>query len=148
MKYVHTNIISDDWKRLAQFYIEVFHCSPVHPERDLSGEWLEKGTSVPDAHIRGIHLRLPGYSDQAPTLEIFQYDRNAEALPAIPNRKGIGHLAFLVDDVEETRRCVMSYGGQPVGEVVQHRVEGAGLLTFTYVKDPEGNIIELQRWEE
>ena len=32
------------------------------------------------------------------------------------------------------------------GEIVEKNVPVAGLLTFTYVRDPEGNIIELQNW--
>ncbi|MFN8397483.1 MAG: hypothetical protein U0176_22865 [Bacteroidia bacterium] len=43
IKFAHTNIITDDWKRLADFYIQVFGCKPVGPERGLKGEWLEKG---------------------------------------------------------------------------------------------------------
>ncbi len=31
--------------------------------------------------------------------------------------------------------------------IVSHEVPGAGLLTFTYATDPEGNILELQRWK-
>jgi len=37
-RYVHTNLIAWDWKRLAAFYQDVFGCVPVPPERDLSGE--------------------------------------------------------------------------------------------------------------
>ena len=73
MKYVHTNIIARDWKLLADFYIKVFECKPVLPERDIKGDWLEKGTGVKNASLRGIHLLLPGFDNDGPTLEIFQY---------------------------------------------------------------------------
>ena len=33
-----------------------------------------------------------------------------------------------------------------VGQVVSLAVPGAGPVTFAYVTDPEGNIIELQCW--
>ena len=72
-RYVHTNIISEDWQALARFYQEVFDCRPVPPKRDLSGDWLTRGTAVPDATFQGMHLRLPGYGDNGPTLEIYQY---------------------------------------------------------------------------
>ena len=36
-KYVHTNLIARDWKRLIRFYIDVFGCEPKGPERDMSG---------------------------------------------------------------------------------------------------------------
>jgi predicted enzyme related to lactoylglutathione lyase len=69
-KYVHTNLIARDWKRLVRFYCEVFGCEPKGPERDMSGAWLDDVTSLRDAHLTGVHLRLPGYGDDGPTLEI------------------------------------------------------------------------------
>jgi hypothetical protein len=33
-----------------------------------------------------------------------------------------------------------------VGEIVTREIPGAGRITFAYVRDPEGNIVELQRW--
>src|SRR5581483_10002418 len=56
-KYVHTNLIARDWKRLARFYCDVFGCEPQGPERDLSGAWLDRVSAVPHAALRGVHLR-------------------------------------------------------------------------------------------
>ena len=84
-KYVHTNLIAEDWKRLATFYERVFGCVPLLPERDLSGEWLEAATGVPQARIRGMHLRLPGYGDEGPTLEVFQYNRQMDPSKPVAN---------------------------------------------------------------
>ena len=41
----HTNIVSHDPERLAKFYIEVFGCVRDGPDRNLHGEWIERGTS-------------------------------------------------------------------------------------------------------
>jgi predicted enzyme related to lactoylglutathione lyase len=145
-RYVHTNLTARDWRRLARFYQEVFGCTPVPPERDLAGEWLERATGMPDAHIRGIHLRLPGYGEEGPTLEIFQYEGGPEAAAPAPNRPGFGHLAFAVEDVAAARQAVLTAGGGSIGELVSLPVPGAGTVTFVYLTDPEGNIIELQSW--
>jgi catechol 2,3-dioxygenase-like lactoylglutathione lyase family enzyme len=56
------------------------------------------------------------------------------------------HLAFEVDSVEEATSEVLKYGGSKVGDIATAQVEGVGLLTFVYLADPEGNIIELQSW--
>jgi len=50
-KYVHTNLIARDWKRLVRFYCEVFGCEPAGPERDMSGGWLDSLTSLPNAQV-------------------------------------------------------------------------------------------------
>ena len=145
-KYVHTNLIAQDWKRLADFYTRVFGCALVPPERDLSGKWLDDATSVPNAHLRGAHLRLPGYGDAGPTLEIFQYDAGLDKPTTAINRPGFGHIAFLVDDVDAARDAVIAAGGTAIGKIVSPEIAGAGQVRFVYVADPEGNIIELQKW--
>ncbi|MCP4441125.1 MAG: VOC family protein [Aureispira sp.] len=147
MKYVHTNIITDNWKKLVEFYTKVFECTLVPPIRDLKGKWLEDGTAVVNAHLQGAHLRLPGYGDNGPTLEIFQYHKNEDNPLSTANRKGFGHIAFEVDDIALIVEKVCSNGGKALGEIVKKEVEGAGLLSFIYVRDPDGNIIELQNWK-
>lgn len=146
-RFVHTNLIARDWKRLARFYEQVFGCTPVPPERNLRGQWLDAGTGIPGAEIQGIHLRLPGYGDEGPTLEIFQYNRQEERPPTAINRPGLAHIAFAVDDVEASHEAVLHAGGGPVGEIVSLEVSGVGTVTFAYVTDPEGNIVELQHWD-
>ena len=147
-RYVHTNLVARDWRRLTQFYEQVFGCTPVPPERDLAEQWLADATGVPGAHIRGMHLRLPGYGENGPTLEVFQYEPQAERPQTAANRPGFGHIAFAVDDVEAACEAVLAAGGGALGEVVSVEVAGAGGITFAYLTDPEGNVIEVQRWEK
>jgi catechol 2,3-dioxygenase-like lactoylglutathione lyase family enzyme len=145
-RYVHTNLVSRSWRALARFYQDVFGCTPVPPERHLSGPELEAGTGLTGARIDGIHLRLPGWGDSGPTLEIFQYSEvGADTLRAV-HRLGFAHLAFAVDSVHDARVQVLTHGGSAVGNVVTVAVPSAGEVTWCYVRDPEGNIIELQSW--
>ncbi len=146
IKYAHTNIITDDWKRLAEFYITVFDCKPLYPQRDLRGEWLDRATAIKDANLQGIHLKLPGYDESLPTLEIFQYNHNEDGLKPMANRKGYGHIAFRVDDVPTILNRVLENGGSRMGELVETEVSELGKLSFVYARDIDGNIIELQNW--
>jgi len=145
-RYVHTSLVAQDWRRLALFYGQVFDCTPLAPERNLSGSGLEAGTGVPGARIRGVHLCLPGHGEDGPTLEIFQYDPMEAPIASAVNRPGMAHIAFAVDDVACAREAVLEAGGGPVGEIVSLEVAGSGRVTFAYVRDPEGNIVELQSW--
>ena len=142
--YLHTNLVATDWQRLARFYEDVFGCTRIPPERNYQGEWLGQGTGVPGAALRGIHLRLPGWGDAGPTLEIFTYEDMPERPEPAANRPGIGHLAFSVPDVAAARQAVLEAGGQDLGEIVQVDVPGRGALRFVYMTEPEGNILELQ----
>ena len=145
-KYVHTNLIAEDWRALAGFYQEVFDCVPVPPERDFQGELLEAGTGIPGAHLQGIHLRLPGYKESGPTLEIFSYTPQAARSTVSVNQPGFAHIAFQVEDVSLARAAVLAAGGKAVGEVVTLTITSGAKVTWCYLADPEGNLIELQSW--
>lgn len=150
VRYAHTNIVAQDWQRLSAFYEATFGMAPVPPERRQSGAWLAMGTGLPleRAALQGVHLRLPGYGDDGPTLEIYQYAQvqPTHGAPAA-DRQGLGHLAFEVDDVEQCLHRVLENGGRAVGEIVETVVPGKGRITFVYAADPEGNILELQHWD-
>jgi predicted enzyme related to lactoylglutathione lyase len=145
-KYVHTNLIAEDWRKLASFYERLFGCVPVPPERDYRGEKLEAGSGVAGAHLTGMHLRLPGYGENGPTLEIFNYNLLEKRAATAVNRPGFGHIAFLVDDVQSARQAVLAEGGSQVGEVVTLETATGAKVTWCYVTDIEGNVIELQSW--
>ena len=142
--FAHVNVIAQDWKRLAAFYESVFGCRRVPPERDQQGAWLDRALGLSKAHLRGVHLLLPGSGTGGPTLEIYQYDDMPDRPPTRPNTPGFSHIAFGVDDVAATAARVFAEGGSAIGELTEVPVPGAGRLVFQYVADPEGNIIELQ----
>jgi lactoylglutathione lyase len=145
--YVHTNIVARDWKRLVRFYVEVFGCTEKPPERDLSGDWLDRLTGLEQAGIRGVHLLLPGCGPDGPTLEVFQYDQTGHGRSKAINAEGFGHIAFAVDDVDRCLRLLLENGGSTVGETVRATVDGMGPIHLVYARDPEGNIVEIQKWE-
>lgn len=146
-RFGHVNVIARDWRRLAEFYTAVFGCELVPPERDYGGEVLERGTGVPGASLRGAHLRVPGHGVTGPTIEIYTYGTNeARAAAPIANREGWGHIAFAVDDVAQAREAVLAAGGGQLAEVVTTRTADGRRVTWVYMSDPEGNLLELQSW--
>ncbi len=146
-RYVHTNLVAHDWRALASFYQSVFGCIPVPPERDYSGEDIAAGTGVRGASLRGVHLRLPGFGEDGPTLEIFTYSQPADGPVPEVNRPGLAHIAFAVASVDDAQRAVLASGGKTVGDIVTLATSEEDRVTWCYVRDPEGNVIELQSWE-
>ncbi len=147
IKYVHTNLVARDWKKLARFYIEVFGCKPKPPERNLKGDWLDELTSLRNVQVSGIHLHLPGFDELGPTLEIFQYSKSRKQPAPEINQPGFAHIAFAVHNVKQMLTKVKRHGGSSVGNLVSTTIEGVGRINLVYARDPEGNIIELQKWE-
>lgn len=142
-RFVHTNVIARDWRALARFYVRVFGCEVLAPERDYRGPELDAGTGLDGAHLTGAHLKLPG---TAVTLEVYQYDALIDRAPIAINRGGLGHLAFEVDDVRAALEEVRANGGGAVGELVTLTTQTGGKVTWVYATDPEGNVVELQSW--
>ena len=147
-RFAHVNVVARDWRRLAAFYTRVLGCVVVPPERDYRGPELAAATGIPGAALRGVHLRLPGIGpgEAGPTIEIYEYASSPAALPPAANRPGWGHVAFVVPDVAAGRETFIAEGGGALGEVVTSTVADGRRVTWTYVTDPEGNIVELQSW--
>ena len=147
LRFVHTNLTVVDLNRLVEFYVNVFGCTAIRPEQDLSGQWLDDITGVAGAEIQYVHLRLPGYGDDGPELELIQYRSPCEQRSPAANRTGYGHIAFAVDDVQATLDAVIAAGGGSIGgDPVSVDIPDRGRLTEVYATDPEGNIIELQHY--
>ena len=147
-RFGHVNLIARDWRALAGFYVDLFGCVLVPPERHYAGPDLERGTGLPGAALRGAHLRLPGLGETGPTLEIYQFSSMPEGLPPTVNRPGFQHIAFAVPSVADARAAVLAAGGSAVGDVVTLQTADGRFVTWVYVTDPERNIVELQSWSD
>ena len=63
------------------------------------------------------------------------------------NCTGFTHIAFEVDDVEQTLHAALKNGGNLLGKISEKMVADVGMLTFVYFRDPEGNIVEVHSWD-
>ena len=50
-RFGHVNLTGRDWRRLATFYVDVFGCTFVPPERDYRGRDLDAGPRLSGAHL-------------------------------------------------------------------------------------------------
>lgn len=148
MRFVHVNIAAKDWKKLTKFYINVFGCRVKPPERRLTGKWLDQATGLEEASLEGVHLLLPGYGKDGPTLEIFSYAQMNESRPVMANHPGFTHIAFEVGDVNRVFDDAMANQAVGLGQITEKEVPGVGMLKFVYFRDPEGNIVEIQSWKK
>ncbi len=58
IKYVHTNIVAKNWRKLADFYISVFGCKIIPPIRHYTGKELDSAVKINQATLTGVHLKL------------------------------------------------------------------------------------------
>lgn len=141
-KLLHVNMNARDWKKLASFYEEVFGCVQVPPAKEITGDYAEELTGLHGAEIHGMTMAFPDDPDGV-QLEIFEYNLRDDSAPGTINMTGIGHIAVDVEDIEETTRRLLAAGGSYVGRQVHRTYADKPDLFIHYVKDCEGNIIEL-----
>lgn len=80
-------------------------------------------------------------------MEIFSYDDWVDGeIPRI-NRTGFGHIAFEVENVDAILKKILAAGGGQIGERIVADYPDNVVASFVYATDPEGNIVELQNWE-
>lgn len=82
--------------------------------------------------------------DTGPFLEILQYSQMVGRPKPAVNEPGFGHLAFEVDDLTESVGNVLRFGGSLQGQITNLGTAETPFLVV-YVRDPEGNILELEQ---
>ncbi len=152
IRLAHVSITAKDLSKLREFYERALGFVAARPERGFSGEWLGKGTGVPGAEMKRVHLRLPDDGEGGAHLELIEYSgATGENAPSAANSHGLRHLAFETGSAEEIawlRDLIIANGGADLGEITEKEIDGLGAVTFVYMTDPEGNIIELLNWRE
>ncbi|MEU8952545.1 VOC family protein [Streptomyces sp. NPDC048489] len=101
---------------------------------------VEEEFAMPEAHIRTAILRNP----QGLKIELVERRGSAAQEFADPfdgaGTQGYFHWALYVDNLETMYTHVLSVGGSEVSAPAPAIRPGA---RFAYVKDPEGNLLEL-----
>jgi catechol 2,3-dioxygenase-like lactoylglutathione lyase family enzyme len=145
-KLDHSCIVVSDIEMMADFYSDVFQFERVSGLRRMSEPWLEKGTGLKGAAFEAIHLRLLSEGEDGPTLELITMKEPQPQAEPVMDRTGFMHLAFRIDDIEGTLQKVRAGGGSAIGEVAVAVIENVGSADFVFAKDPEGNILEIIKW--
>jgi catechol 2,3-dioxygenase-like lactoylglutathione lyase family enzyme len=142
MRIHHTAISTPNLERLVRFYRELFGFAVVREFGWPRGVPMINGViGLPDCAAQAAMLRR-GDS----FLELFEFSHPAPA-PQAEDRPacdhGFTHVCFLVDDVAaEQARC------EALGMRFHSKPQSTADLTFTYGRDPDGNVIELLRVHE
>jgi len=141
IKLSHVNIVARNAEKLAAFYTAVFCCVPKREPVVLHGEKVSQGNGLQGVSILSIWLTLAG-SDE-PFLEIHQYSKSAASSVPEVNAPGLGHLAFKTDKLQDLLQSVIAHGGAIIGQTDLGSREQP--CQIAYVRDPEGNILELEQ---
>ncbi|MGQ3328903.1 VOC family protein [Halorubrum sp. FL23] len=133
----HVGITVADLDRAVEFYTETFDLDLL-TEFAVGGDAFAEAVAVDGASAEFAHLDADGA-----IVELVAYDPAAEptdgpeADPEL-NRAGATHLGLSVDDVEEFYAAL----DDDVETLSPPRTTESG-TTILFVRDPEGNLIEV-----
>ena len=136
--FSHVAITVADFNRTVRFYRDVFGAPVVGVNCDHDPHRLRTffGVDSPTPELKIGWIRVPGGA----TIEAFEFRPAGPPGPAVHwNRPGFTHLSFNVRGVEKWHDHLMRKGV----EIVSPPETSPKGHSFLFVKDPDGNLIEL-----
>jgi catechol 2,3-dioxygenase-like lactoylglutathione lyase family enzyme len=131
----HVSFTVGDLERSIGFYRQ-FGLEPIKSYRS-EGPDAEEGTGTENASIDIAWLGLDG--DATPMLELLRY-RGQPVERAVSNsRVGAAHVCFAVNDIYTAYSRLHAEG---VVFVSEPHTDAAG-TTWVYMRDPDGNVVEM-----
>lgn len=116
IKFIHVNIISEDYRSLCDYYNSVFASEDTGKLKDHSGKFKESVIGIKDVHVVGQHVLLPGFYASYPTLEIFTYNIKGRTKPCDLNSLGINVIGFDSFNIKKDLRAIVKNGGKIIKE--------------------------------
>ena len=138
MRVNYAIVSVSNMKQSVSFYRDVIGLSVVR-EMEREGNEISQVLGYDNTHLKIAMLGLDG--EQGHVLELIEYvNPNSSARPTAERSVlGASHLAFYVDDIQQTFQHIVANGGQKLNPPVMV----APGRSACYMQDPDGNWIEL-----
>lgn len=134
--YRHTGIIAKNFEAMRHFYEEILRLEVIQ-EFDDESEYIATITGLKDLKAHFVKMKTPdGF-----TLELLEYPTHPTSMVDLPiHNVGLMHLAFRINNAQETHRQLIESGIVPLSSPVR---SSEGFAVVFFVRDPDGNRVEL-----
>jgi len=134
--FSHVAITVSDFNRAVRFYWDTFG-APVVGVSDTPSDRVRSffGVEGPEPTCKIGWVRVPGGA----TIEIFEFQPQQPPVDVVWNRPGHTHISFNVRGTDRWHAYLRDKGV----EIVSPPEQSPHGHTFFFVKDPDGNLIEL-----
>ncbi|MCB0322023.1 MAG: VOC family protein [Bdellovibrionales bacterium] len=142
----HINIVVSNLEASKEFFLALG--LELEDEAELEGDWIARIVGFEKVRARYAKLVQPGVgsNERATRLELLQYlEPPSYADPNLGLANGIGfrHMAFEVEDIEQTVGRLRALGVEFLGDVQTYSVTGKKLV---YFHGPDGILLELAEY--
>lgn len=142
----HVSFTVNNLEASVKWYTEVLGLEYVRGQVQQN-EYTSKLVGYPAAHLKVAQLRVPGETIPISRhhIELVEYVHpRGDGIPLDTNRTGVGHWAFMVDDIQAEFRRLTALGvkfkaEQPIA--IEVGVNKGGYTI--YFTDPDGITLEL-----
>ena len=146
MRLDHVNIVVTDMERSLAFYVALLGMQ-VTFEAELTGDWIEEVSGLPDVSARCVFCLPPGGGARFELLQYRTPPGAALAAEAVANTMGLRHVALEVDDLDALYARMTAAGVPFLSGPVWVPFPVAGVRKrLCYARDPDGAIIELAEY--
>jgi catechol 2,3-dioxygenase-like lactoylglutathione lyase family enzyme len=136
-RFVHTGVVVDDLTAVVDFLTALgLDCSEPMA---VGGDWVERIIGLPDPQVEAVMVSTPDGADALELVKFHAPSAEGSTDPAPPNRLGMRHLAFQVDDLRAVVDHMRTAGWDTIGDIVDYD----GVYLLCYLRGPEGLIFEL-----
>ncbi|MFV0334166.1 MAG: VOC family protein [Tropicimonas sp.] len=136
--YDHTGFVSRDIEASVAFWSNAFGLKATAPV-ERGAPWVAEMTGVSGARLRIVHLTAPGIHLEF----IYFVTPRGDAVPPAPTAQAAGHVCLRVPDVAAAQVRLLLAGGAAEGQVATITEGALAGRRGTYLRDPDGVLIEL-----
>jgi len=112
LRFIHVNIITEDWRDLCDNYNTMFGSCDTGKIKDHLGDFKEAVIGVKGVHVIGKHILLPGFYKSYPTVEIFTYSIKGKEEVNTLNGLGLSAIGFKSNDLDKDKDIIENNGGK------------------------------------
>ena len=133
----HVGIVVDDLAGATEFFVEL----GLEPQGDgtVEGRWVDRIVGLEGVRTDFAMLQTPDGNGRLELVRFHSPPHEGDNRYAPANTRGIRHIAFVVEDIDDVVARLRARGAELVGEVERYE----DIFRLCYVRGPEGIIIEL-----
>jgi catechol 2,3-dioxygenase-like lactoylglutathione lyase family enzyme len=133
----HVGIVVDDLHAAIEFFAELG--LDTGGETAVEGSWVDRIVGLEGVRADIAMMRTPDGHGRLELIEFRSPSSDGGNGRAPANVQGLRHVAFVVDDVDDTVTRLQARGGELVGHVEQYEA----MFRLCYLRGPAGIIVEL-----
>jgi len=133
----HVGIVVDDLAAATEFFAELG--LELQGEGAVEGRWADRIVGLDGVRTQLAMMQTPDGNGRLELVKFHSPPSQGDDGHAPANARGIRHITFAVDDIDDVLARLRARGAELVGEVENY--EDTYLLC--YIRGPEGIIIEL-----